>query len=225
MQESNYHGNQEKFNICKCPLIKAKIQGIATLILVDTGSEVTCISEEFFENNKKVFEEYARLPITGKKVRVAIGNKTTVIKWQIICTLQITDAIEHMIFLIIPGLTKNCILGYDGQKELKIALFPASDLMSYNNKEIKFNSPLEKNTNIREITSDHNNVSGTHNEHRCVDHTISLYDLSEAPENEIPSINLLETDDNNIVFEEEVNFHNNEVTMEKINEKIMFNQK
>lgn len=224
LQESNYNENHKNVNICKCPHINAKIQGIDTSILIDTGSEVTCISEEFFLNNEKAFKDSDRLPINGKKVRVAIGNKTTAIKWQIICTLQITDEIEHMIFLIIPGLTKNAILGYDGQKELKIALFPASDIMSYNNKDIKFNSSSEnlKNTEIGSITSGDNSVSETQNNRHCVDHTISLYDVSEALEDEIPSINLLENDESNIVFEEEPDL--NEITMEKINAKLMFNK-
>ena len=38
-----------------CPNIFVKIQGIKIDALIDAGSEITCISEDFFENNTNKF--------------------------------------------------------------------------------------------------------------------------------------------------------------------------
>ena len=43
-------------HVHKCPNIFVKIQGIKTDALIDMGSEITCISENFFENNKNKFK-------------------------------------------------------------------------------------------------------------------------------------------------------------------------
>lgn len=41
-------------NIAKCPEIYIKIEGIETRALIDTGSEITCISQKFFDNHKDI---------------------------------------------------------------------------------------------------------------------------------------------------------------------------
>ena len=53
---------------CKCPNIKIYMNGIPIYALIDSGSEVTAISKEFFESNKK-FEDCAKLPLNGKIVK------------------------------------------------------------------------------------------------------------------------------------------------------------
>ena len=62
-------------NIHKYPNINVKIQGVKTEALIDTRSEITCISENFFKNNKNKFEEYRIFPIVGTSVVDARGVK------------------------------------------------------------------------------------------------------------------------------------------------------
>ena len=57
----------------KCPNIFVKIQGIKTDALIDTGSEITCISENFFKNNKNKLKNCKILPIVGTSVVGATG--------------------------------------------------------------------------------------------------------------------------------------------------------
>ena len=45
-------------NVYKCTNINVKIQGIKTEALIDTGSKITCISGNFFENNKSNFKNF-----------------------------------------------------------------------------------------------------------------------------------------------------------------------
>lgn len=72
MQEST----SERLHLqqCKCPYITIDINGISTTALLDSGSEVTAISEEFFENNEKL-KICPRLPLNGKIVKGALGEK------------------------------------------------------------------------------------------------------------------------------------------------------
>ena len=212
--ESNFDNNINN-NICKCPLIKAKIQGIETFALVDSGSEITCISQEFFESNKKAFENCAILPITGKNIRVAIGDKSIHIKKQILCKFELAQQKEDLIFIIIPALNRDCIIGYDTQKDLKISVFAENDTMVYKNITIPFVSTL----NVSEVNFlCTESVSEKHD--RCTNHTIRIYDISQ----DTNSFDYyVENNDENIIFEHTNDFVEDEITMEKIHSKVSNN--
>ena len=71
--------------------INARIQGVKTEALIDTGSEITCISENFYENNKNKFNNCKILPIVGTSVVGATGVKPIKLKHQIYADLNIND--------------------------------------------------------------------------------------------------------------------------------------
>ena len=102
-----------------CPNIFIKIRGIKTDAFIDTGSEITCISENFFENNKNKFKNCKILPIVGTSVVGATGIKPIKLKHQIYADLNVNDETYSCVFLIIPKLNKNCILGIDVLKKFK----------------------------------------------------------------------------------------------------------
>ena len=106
-------------NVDKCPNIFVKIQGIKTDALIDTGSEITCISENFFEDNKKKLKNCKILPIAGTSVVGVTGIKPIKLKHQIYADLNVNDETYSCVFIIIPKLNKNCILGIDVLKKLK----------------------------------------------------------------------------------------------------------
>ena len=83
------------------------------------GSEITCISENFFENNKNKLKNCKILPIVGTSVVGATGAKPIKLKHQIYADLNINDETYSCVFIIIPKLNKNCILGIDVLKKLK----------------------------------------------------------------------------------------------------------
>ena len=113
----------EKCEIVKkvdaCPNIFVKIQGIETDALIDTGSEITYISENFFENNKNKRKNCKILPIVGTSVLGATGDKPIKLKHQIYADLNINEETYSFVFVIIPKLNKNCILRIDVLKKLK----------------------------------------------------------------------------------------------------------
>ena len=49
----------------KCPEIDIEIEGLYVRGLVDTGSPITCLSEEFFLANNKSFQACPKLPVIG----------------------------------------------------------------------------------------------------------------------------------------------------------------
>ena len=53
-------------NVDECPNIYVKIQRVETKALIDTGREITCISENFIENNKNKFKNCEILPLLAR---------------------------------------------------------------------------------------------------------------------------------------------------------------
>lgn len=52
----------------KCYTTNIQIAGILTNALIDTGAEITCISEEFLKRHKERFERYPSRPLVGVTV-------------------------------------------------------------------------------------------------------------------------------------------------------------
>ena len=57
-------------NVDSCPNIYVKIQGVETEAHIDTRSEITCLSESFFENNKNKFNP----PLPNLKIVTPLPN-------------------------------------------------------------------------------------------------------------------------------------------------------
>ena len=47
----------EDIKIFECPEIRIKFENIPVKALLDSGSEITCISQGFYERNQEIFEE------------------------------------------------------------------------------------------------------------------------------------------------------------------------
>lgn len=72
------------------PKIRARIENCEVAILVDSGSEITAISEAFYtELSRK--NKLTELPVSNISISVAVGKKSTTIRHQIQLTLQIAD--------------------------------------------------------------------------------------------------------------------------------------
>lgn len=106
----------------KCPEINMSIEGVKVNALIDTGSEITCISEDFYNMNIKHFENKPTLPISGKVIKGATGLKSARIKKQTLLKTSIGQADVKLIFIIVPKLIRDCILGYDTLKNLKMLI-------------------------------------------------------------------------------------------------------
>ena len=105
--------------LLRCPKLTILIEGIEVKALLDTRSQITCISQEFYSN---VFKSKPTLPICGKVVKDATGDKTTRLKRQVLLDVKFGNSTVSLIFIIVPKLIKECIIGYDSLKGLKIPI-------------------------------------------------------------------------------------------------------
>lgn len=117
------------------PRIRAIIGENEVPILVDSGSEVTVISEAFY-NNLKINSQLVELPVNNVTVNVAVGNKSTTIRRQVQLSLEIDN--EKMIFpfLVVPGLSTNALVGIDWMLRFKCVIDVANQRIKLGEKEL-----------------------------------------------------------------------------------------
>ena len=101
----------------KCPEIDVQLQETLIKALVDTGSQVTCLSEEFYNKNFQKFQKCPTLPVVGTVIRGATGLRSTRLNKQIFATTTIGDISLDIVYLVVPKLARDCILGIDTLKE------------------------------------------------------------------------------------------------------------
>ena len=101
-----------------CPSIPITVGGIKTQALIDTGSHVTYLSQDFYQNNIQIFKGFPKLPVSNLQVHGFTGEKSVRIKIQIRAPIKIDGRRIDINFLVIPRFIRPCILGIDTQKEL-----------------------------------------------------------------------------------------------------------
>lgn len=99
------------------PKIKVNLNGIDVEALVDTGSEINGVAEEWFDHNKNKLGKFELLPVSNTSIKGATGAKSKRIRKQIFLDLSLCDLQINVIFLVIPGLIKDCILGISTLRE------------------------------------------------------------------------------------------------------------
>ena len=97
----------------KCPEIKIMLNGVPTNALVDTGSQVNAISERWFSNNKKDLGRIEILKLSNTVIKGATGNKSKRITQQVLLTFQIGELKFDSVFVVVPELIRECILGFE----------------------------------------------------------------------------------------------------------------
>ena len=105
-----------------CPEIAITLENTRVNALIDTGSEITCISEGFYYANQKYFSTCPTLPISGKLIKGATGAKSTRLKFQVPLSTEIKGLKTNLIFIVVPILVKHCILGYDTHKAFSMLI-------------------------------------------------------------------------------------------------------
>ena len=135
MGESNEHS--------RCPEIDISLNGKAVTSLIVTGSEVTTISEKFYNANLEYLKSCPTLPLCRKFIKAATGTKSTRLKLQVMIPTKLNNIKLDLIYIVVPKLIKDCIIGIDTQeklkmlidtvaKNIKITVNDISDSISYN---------------------------------------------------------------------------------------------
>ena len=130
--------------IALSPHLLIKLNKIETWSLIDTGSQITAISEIFYEKikqNSKILE----LPVSNVTVSTAIGKKGIAVKKQVKLKIEIDTYKSYFVFLIIPHLSSEVVLGNDWN-------LANGSIINYNNKTIqiqkKYNSTCVSDVRI-----------------------------------------------------------------------------
>ena len=116
MEESDENETRRR---SRCYVANILIGGVLTTALIDTGAEVTCISEEFVNHNKERLQECPTLPVNGVTLMGPIGGKATRLNRQIYADVQLLDYMIQVVFLVVPKLSRPCIIGIDFLDEFR----------------------------------------------------------------------------------------------------------
>ena len=98
------------------PRMRVSVQSREISALIDSGSDITCVSEQFYESMKSCLDMPV-LPVSYLVVFVAAGKKTITIRKKVQITIKFWKfGITHA-YLVVPGLTTDVIIGVDFLKK------------------------------------------------------------------------------------------------------------
>jgi hypothetical protein len=111
--------NINKYNI-NCPEISIKIFNCEVNALFDSGSTISCISEQWLNENIKSLGKFEQLPLTNTVIKTATGTKSKRINRLLYMPINICGHIVMTQLLLIPNLIKPIILGCDTMERLQV---------------------------------------------------------------------------------------------------------
>lgn len=110
-EDRDYEELEKGSNLPLLPEAKAHIENTEVHCLIDTGSQITCVAQEFYENYLTDQILYPIMPVTAIQIRVAVGNKSQRISRLVLIPLHFGEMIINTPCLIIPKLIRPIILG------------------------------------------------------------------------------------------------------------------
>lgn len=110
-EETNYEEIERGSSLPQLPEIEMDIGGIKTRCLIDTGSQITCVSYDFFQNHLTDNKRYPIMPITAMQIRGAMGQRSQRISRLVLVPFYFADVYINTPCLIIPKLIRNVIIG------------------------------------------------------------------------------------------------------------------
>lgn len=96
-----------------CTYITIKIENMNIKFLVDTGAEISVISDQLLRKLTEANEKLPTLPVAGLTVNGVVPNQATKIKKQIMARIKIEEGTENITFLVLDGLVEEGIIGND----------------------------------------------------------------------------------------------------------------
>lgn len=118
-------------------------------MMIDSGSEITCISEDLYNEFKKD-KNLIELPVSNIVVYGAVGRKTTTIRKQIQLKIKIGGQEINFPFLVVPGLSTKLIGGVDWQSQFKMIIDFEKNNIIFNGENLPKNKICFHATNVEE---------------------------------------------------------------------------
>lgn len=119
--EQNENKKETNDRIPPCLRIIVSLMSVPLQALIDSGSQITAISEEFY-NYLLLHGKLTELPVSNVMLFTAIGKKSTTIKKQILCDVNIDGQNIGTSFLVVPHLSSQIILGNDWLLQNKVII-------------------------------------------------------------------------------------------------------
>lgn len=145
----------------KCPEIPIRLNNIEVVALIDSGSQINGISEEWYLRNKERLGKVETLKLSNTNVKGAIGTKSKLIRKQILLDVEIENYQFELVFFIIPALNKDCILGISMLREGECIIDFKLNTLNINNPQYKGNNCHESFVQLNqlavEVNRDDNN--------------------------------------------------------------------
>jgi Retroviral aspartyl protease len=103
----------------KSPYVHITIGRISVMALLDTGSEVSCISARLFGQIRGANGQIDEFPVTNTVLRGAFGNKSQKISSQVFWPINLESVEVELTFIVVQGLVNDTILGMDTSQALQ----------------------------------------------------------------------------------------------------------
>lgn len=125
-------------NYQTCPEITIKICNLPIVALIDSGANITCISEEWYQQNRENMLNYEELPVTNVHIKTALGTQSKRISRTLLIPTQIAGQESLIQCIVVPNLLKQMIIGTDvmGLLEMVIDFKQNMLIMNINDKHI-----------------------------------------------------------------------------------------
>jgi hypothetical protein len=136
----------------KCPEIQIKLNNVSVTALIDSGSQLNGISEEWFLQNKDSLGRVDILNLSNTNVKGALGTKSKLIRKQVLLEVEIGGYLFDLVFFIIPSLNKDCILGINMLREGECQL-------DFRHNTLHINNPNYCNRNNNNTTINMNHLA------------------------------------------------------------------
>lgn len=108
-----HHNNNKENNCPPCPECVVQVEGVMTTALLDSGSETSCISEDFFKELLSINKNLATLPVVGGVTVVGATGKSRKVVTQVFITINIDGMSIDVVCLVVNNLIRNLLLGVD----------------------------------------------------------------------------------------------------------------
>lgn len=118
LNEDNFTTAYKKPLQAQCPEILIEIGNIPIPALLDTGSKITCVSSEIYEQNVHSWKDLPTFPLTGIKAIEFTGKKSVNLKKQFRAEVGLKHLVIDFNFLVVPKLVRPCIMGIDFQEHM-----------------------------------------------------------------------------------------------------------
>ena len=110
-ESNDKNKNRNKEKLMELPLINANVFGEKFECLLDSGASNSVISEQLFMQLRYRYPKLQVLPTCGLFCKSAISSKKQRIRGQVMLPIEIDGQVYDIIFLIIPNLNANVIIG------------------------------------------------------------------------------------------------------------------